>query len=156
MFNKIFLLSIFLVLIIGCSFTDNVNEDTSVPETPVPTEDSEPFSLNKGDKVLALWSGKTFYEGEITDISGDISEMTIKWADGTSPKAVESLNVFPLPKDNAKLKVEIGVSDDFVDLAVKTVMDSARTGNVGDGKIFVEEIERVIRIRTGEENDQAI
>ncbi len=55
-----------------------------------------------------------------------------------------------------KLKLEIGVSDEFVDLAVKTVMSSARTGNVGDGKIFVIPVEKVYRIRTGEEDNQAV
>lgn len=49
-----------------------------------------------------------------------------------------------------KLKLETVVADDIVDAVVNTIADSARTGEIGDGKIFVSTIENVIRIRTGE------
>jgi nitrogen regulatory protein P-II 1 len=55
-----------------------------------------------------------------------------------------------------KVRVEIGVSEPFVDLTVKAVMKAARTGEVGDGKIFVVPVERVYRIRTGEEDIDAV
>ncbi|QIZ75508.1 P-II family nitrogen regulator [Ferrimonas lipolytica] len=55
-----------------------------------------------------------------------------------------------------KVKIEVVISDDMLDQAIEAIVDTARTGKIGDGKIFVTEIERVIRIRTGEENDDAI
>ncbi len=55
-----------------------------------------------------------------------------------------------------KLKVELVVNDDEVEKAVKIVIESARTGKVGDGKIFITPIDEVIRIRTGETGNTAI
>lgn len=55
-----------------------------------------------------------------------------------------------------KLKVELVVNDDEVEKAVKIIIESARTGKVGDGKIFITPIDEVIRIRTGETGSTAI
>ena len=55
-----------------------------------------------------------------------------------------------------KVKIEVVVSDEVVDTAVNTIVEAARTGNVGDGKIFVIPVEKVVRVRTGEEGDSAI
>ncbi len=55
-----------------------------------------------------------------------------------------------------KVKLEIAVSDPFVEPTIEAILSSARTGEVGDGKIFVVPLERVIRIRTGEENEAAV
>jgi nitrogen regulatory protein P-II 1 len=55
-----------------------------------------------------------------------------------------------------KVRLEIGVSDPFVDLTVKVVMKAARTGEVGDGKIFVVPVDKVYRIRSGEEDVEAV
>ena len=55
-----------------------------------------------------------------------------------------------------KVKLEIAVNDNFVDAAVKAVEEGARTGQVGDGKIFVLDLEQAIRIRTGERGSNAI
>lgn len=55
-----------------------------------------------------------------------------------------------------KVKLEIGVSEKFVNETVETIMTVARTGKVGDGKIFVIPVEKVYRIRTGEEDSQAV
>ncbi len=55
-----------------------------------------------------------------------------------------------------KIKIEIIVKEDDIDKAVDAIIRSARTGKIGDGKIFVSPIERVIRIRTNEENEEAI
>ncbi len=55
-----------------------------------------------------------------------------------------------------KLKMELVVEDDTVDKAVKIIIEAARTGKVGDGKIFITSIEEVIRIRTGETGNTAI
>jgi nitrogen regulatory protein PII len=55
-----------------------------------------------------------------------------------------------------KLKLEIVVDDDKVDTVVSAVQDAARTGEIGDGKIFVSTIDSVIRIRTGDRDSSAI
>ncbi|QTH64734.1 P-II family nitrogen regulator [Psychrosphaera ytuae] len=55
-----------------------------------------------------------------------------------------------------KMRIEIVVVDDMLDQVVESILETAQTGKIGDGKIFVEPVERVIRIRTGEENDAAI
>lgn len=55
-----------------------------------------------------------------------------------------------------KIRLDIGVSDHFVEPTVSAICNGARTGDVGDGKIFVMPVERVIRIRTGEEDRAAV
>ncbi len=55
-----------------------------------------------------------------------------------------------------KVKIEVVVKAQDVDIIVEKIMEAARTGKIGDGKIFVSDIERVVRIRTGEENEEAI
>ena len=55
-----------------------------------------------------------------------------------------------------KVRIEIGVSDHFVDTTVNAILEGARTGDVGDGKIFVLPVERVVRIRTSEEGRAAV
>ena len=55
-----------------------------------------------------------------------------------------------------KVKIEVVVEDSILDLAIEAILKSARTGKIGDGKIFVEDIEQVIRIRTGETGTEAI
>ncbi|MEJ2090309.1 MAG: P-II family nitrogen regulator [Gammaproteobacteria bacterium] len=55
-----------------------------------------------------------------------------------------------------KVKIEIAVSAPFVEPTIEAIVRAARTGEVGDGKIFVQELERVIRIRTGEADNAAL
>ncbi|MDQ7989667.1 MAG: P-II family nitrogen regulator [Candidatus Dactylopiibacterium sp.] len=55
-----------------------------------------------------------------------------------------------------KIKVEVVVGDAIVDQAVEAIIKAAHTGKIGDGKIFVSPVEQVVRIRTGETNEQAI
>ena len=55
-----------------------------------------------------------------------------------------------------KVKVEIVVKAEEVDAVVEKIIQAARTGKIGDGKVFVSDIERVVRIRTGEEDEEAI
>lgn len=55
-----------------------------------------------------------------------------------------------------KIKIEIVIDDDMVDNAVETIIKSAKTGKIGDGKIFVYSIDEVIRIRTGEKGKDAV
>ncbi|MEY3881862.1 MAG: hypothetical protein RIQ94_2658, partial [Pseudomonadota bacterium] len=55
-----------------------------------------------------------------------------------------------------KVKLEIAVADDMVEKAVSTIVSAANTGKIGDGKIFVSNLEQVVRIRTGETGEDAI
>lgn len=55
-----------------------------------------------------------------------------------------------------KVKIELVIQDDLLDQVIDVIVETARTGKIGDGKIFVTDVERVIRIRTGEENEEAV
>jgi len=55
-----------------------------------------------------------------------------------------------------KVKVEIAVKADMVELVINAVRDAANTGKIGDGKLFVSDLERVVRIRTGELDEEAL
>ncbi len=55
-----------------------------------------------------------------------------------------------------KVKIEVVVSDSIADKVVSTILEKAKTGKIGDGKIFIGKLEEVIRIRTGEKGDAAI
>jgi nitrogen regulatory protein P-II 1 len=64
----------------------------------------------------------------------------------------ETVTIDMLPK----LKVEVVVADDIVDTAIDAIVRAARTGNIGDGKIFVIPVETAVRVRTGERGDVAV
>jgi len=55
-----------------------------------------------------------------------------------------------------KVKLELVIANDQLDACIEAITSAARTGKIGDGKIFVSEVARVVRIRTGEENEAAI
>jgi nitrogen regulatory protein P-II 1 len=55
-----------------------------------------------------------------------------------------------------KVKIEIIVSDDLLEMAIDSIIKAARTGKIGDGKIFVMPVEQVVRIRTGETGEVAL
>ncbi|MDD2357914.1 MAG: P-II family nitrogen regulator [Thiovulaceae bacterium] len=55
-----------------------------------------------------------------------------------------------------KVKMEMVVADDQVDAVSNAIINAARTGKIGDGKIFISDIDKIIRIRTGETDDEAI
>ena len=55
-----------------------------------------------------------------------------------------------------KLKIEVVINEEQLDACIEAITNAARTGKIGDGKIFVSSVERVVRIRTGEENESAI
>lgn len=55
-----------------------------------------------------------------------------------------------------KMKLDIAVDDDEVDLVIDTIVDSAKTGKIGDGKIFVTNLENAVRIRTNESGSTAL
>jgi nitrogen regulatory protein P-II 1 len=55
-----------------------------------------------------------------------------------------------------KLKIELVIKDDQLEPCIEAITQAAKTGKIGDGKIFVSSVERVVRIRTGEEDESAI
>jgi nitrogen regulatory protein P-II 2 len=55
-----------------------------------------------------------------------------------------------------KIKLEIGIQDDLLDRAIEAISKAAGTGKIGDGKIFVFDLEQVVRIRTGESGPEAL
>jgi len=55
-----------------------------------------------------------------------------------------------------KIKLDIVVNDEDVDKVVEVVVESAKTGKIGDGKIFISDIEKIVRIRTGETGSEAV
>ena len=55
-----------------------------------------------------------------------------------------------------KAKIELIITDDLVDKAIETISENAKTGKIGDGKIFVQSVEQITRVRTGETGDEAI
>jgi nitrogen regulatory protein P-II 2 len=55
-----------------------------------------------------------------------------------------------------KLKIEVGIADDQEDKVVDAIIASAKTGQIGDGKIFVTDVDRAVRIRTGETDNDAL
>ncbi len=61
-------------------------------------------------------------------------------------------NIFFLPK----IEIEVAIDDSLLDEAVKVVLENARTGHIGDGKIFIMDLHNAIRIRTGEEGQDAL
>lgn len=71
------------------------------------------------------------------------------WKEYYRGTAVE-LNMLP------KIRISMVVPDDKVDAIIDTIVNTSRTGEIGDGKIFVTNVERAVRIRTGEEGDQAL
>lgn len=55
-----------------------------------------------------------------------------------------------------KIRIEIAVNDDMEEAAITAVTDAARTGKIGDGKIFVLDLQSAVRVRTGEQNEEAL
>jgi len=55
-----------------------------------------------------------------------------------------------------KIRIEVVVNEDLVEKTIETIVDSAKTGKIGDGKIFVTDISKVVRIRTGESDEDAL
>jgi nitrogen regulatory protein P-II 2 len=55
-----------------------------------------------------------------------------------------------------KVKIEIGVDDDIAEQVVETITNAAQTGKIGDGKVFVYNLDKAVRIRTGETNSEAL
>ncbi|MCE5347004.1 MAG: P-II family nitrogen regulator [Bacteroidales bacterium] len=95
-------------------------------------------------------------------IKAEIERITVSRVSGHGQQKIEELHRgrIVVPDLIPKIKIEIAVNDDFVDVTVNTILKSARTdgteGRVGDGKIFITPLEECIRIRTGERGRDAI
>ena len=93
-------------------------------------------------------------------VEADIAGMTISSVEGFGKQhGIKEIyrGVEIVKKTVAKIKLEIIVSnDEWLNKAIDIIIKNSRTGNVGDGKIFVYDISKVIRIRTGEENEKAL
>lgn len=89
----------------------------------------------------------------------DVRGLTITRAQGHGGEVVTVTNYRGTTAKmelHEKVRLDIGVSEPFVDITVRAVMAAARTGEVGDGKIFVIPLEKVYRIRSGEEDVDAV
>jgi nitrogen regulatory protein P-II 1 len=95
---------------------------------------------------------KALYQAEVRGLT-----VTRVQGHGGEIEAVETYRGMSVKMELVeKIVIEIGVSEPFVDVTVKAVMNAARTGQVGDGKIFVLPVEAVHRIRTAERDQAAV
>jgi len=99
------------------------------------------------DEVLQLLEDKEVHLVTVTSVMGRGRQKGIAEVYRSHKEAGSLLK---------KTKLEIAVNDEFVSVAVDAIMSGGRTGNVGDGKIFVLDLDRCIRIRTGETGHVAI
>ena len=91
--------------------------------------------------------------------SADVQGLTISRVQGHGGERehVETYSGMTVKMElSEKVRIEIGVSNHFVEPTVQAILRAARTGTVGDGKIFVLPVEKVFRIRTGEEDQAAV
>ena len=89
----------------------------------------------------------------------DIKKMTVSNALGAGAQSGYTEAYRGIKEDInllKKIRIEIAVNDKFVDKAVDAIINGAKTGQIGDGKIFIHELSECIRIRTGERGDKAI
>ena len=91
-------------------------------------------------------------------IEAAITRITVSRVSGHGQQQGEDLyrGKKVIPNLIPKIKLEIAVNDEFVDITVKTIINTAKSGSVGDGKIFIMPLEECIRIRTEEHGKEAI
>lgn len=91
-------------------------------------------------------------------IAAEITRITVSRVSGHGQQQSEEIyrGNTVIPNLIPKIRLEIAVNDAFVDITIKTIIKEAQTGNVGDGKIFVTNLEQCIRIRTNETGSEAI
>ncbi len=94
-------------------------------------------------------------------IKNEITRITVSRVSGHGQQVREEIyrGQTVIPNLIPKIRLEIAVNHEFVDITVNTIIESARTnaaGELGDGKIFITPLEECIRIRTGEKGSQAI
>ena len=120
------------------------------------------YSLSKGTLVkLIIATIKPFKLEEVREAVSEIgvSGMMVSEVKGfgaqsghteTYRGAEYTVNFVP------KIKLEIAVKDEMADQVVEAISDAARTGKIGDGKVFVLDLEKALRVRTGETNEEAL
>ncbi len=101
----------------------------------------------KLDDVKKALEAAGFLGMTVYEVRGRGRQMGISWRVRGNEFRVDLL---------PKTKLEIVVRDEDVDKVVEAILEAAKTGEVGDGKIFVTDVERAYRIRTGEEGDEAV
>ena len=91
-------------------------------------------------------------------IEAEITRITVSFVSGHGRQQDEDYyrGNKVIPNLIPKVRVEIAVNDEFVDITINTIIKAAKTGNVGDGKIFVTPLDECIRIRTSERGGRAI
>lgn len=95
---------------------------------------------------------KALYRSEVHGVT-----VTRVQGHGGESEQVETYRGTTVKKElTEKVALEIGVSEPFVDRAVQSILTAGRTGEVGDGKIFVLPVEKIYRIRTGEQDAAAV
>jgi nitrogen regulatory protein P-II 1 len=101
----------------------------------------------KLDAVKKALEEKSYYGMTVSEVSGRGKQkgITLQWRAGDY-----CVDLLP------KLKVELVVLDEDVSAAIDAIVSTARTGETGDGKIFVMPVETVVRVRTGDRNESAI
>ena len=111
--------------------------------------------------IVAIIQPQKFEEVHQALINKDISRITVSRVTGHG--RAEDFDLYRgqqvTPDLIPKVRLEIAVNDDFVDVTVKTILTTARSnggGKIGDGKIFILPLENCIRIRTGEDGGEAI
>ncbi len=109
--------------------------------------------------ITAIIRPEKLEDVKVALFAAEVEGLTIQQVSGHGgEKAVmESYRGHPLLYEfHDKIRLDIAVSEPFVHLTVKAIADAARTGQVGDGKIFVQPLEHVVRIRTGEADVEAL
>jgi len=99
------------------------------------------------DKILALLTEKQIHLVTVSNVVGRGRQRGVSEVYRSHKEAGSLLR---------KVKLEIAVNEEFVQPAIDAIVGGARSGQIGDGKIFVLDLPRVIRIRTGEEGPEAI
>ena len=91
-------------------------------------------------------------------IEAEITRITVLRVSGHGQQVKEEVyrGKKVVPNLVPKIKLEIAVNDAFVDITVNAIINAAKSGEIGDGKIFITPLEECIRIRTGEKGGQAI
>ncbi len=91
-------------------------------------------------------------------IEAEISRITVLRVSGHGQQVKEEIyrGKKVIPNLTPKIKLEIAVNDEFVDITVNTIIEAAKSGEIGDGKIYISPLEECIRIRTGERGGKAI
>ena len=96
---------------------------------------------------IEIKDGKLVVNGKAIRVTAEKNPADLKWNEVGAEYVVDFL---------PKIKLEIAVSDELCDKVVESIASAANTGRIGDGKIFVMDLEHVMRIRTGETDDAAV